>query len=136
MENLIIPEKSHFKLSEVCEIVSVKPYVLRFWESEFDEISPIVSSSGQKLYQHRDIEAIAYIKKLLFIDKLTVEKAKHVLTQQLSQPPELSNLDCDEVEDQKETLPHDSHQSFSEIKENLYQLLSLSETIQKKYEWR
>ncbi|OUR97000.1 hypothetical protein A9Q84_11740 [Halobacteriovorax marinus] len=71
-----IPNKSHFKLNEVCSLTGVKPYVLRFWESEFDHISPILSSSGQKLFEHKDIEAIAYIKKLLFDDKLTIEKAK------------------------------------------------------------
>ena len=71
-----IPNKSHFKLNEVCSLTGVKPYVLRFWETEFEQISPILSSSGQKLFEHKDIEAIAYIKKLLFDDKLTIEQAK------------------------------------------------------------
>lgn len=71
-----IPNKSSFKINEVCALTGVKSYVLRFWESEFTEIAPMVSSSGQKLYEHRDIEAILLIKKLLFEDKMTIERAK------------------------------------------------------------
>ena len=71
-----IPNKSSFKINEVCALTGVKSYVLRFWESEFTEIAPLNSSSGQKLYDHRDIEAILLIKKLLFEDKLTIERAK------------------------------------------------------------
>ncbi len=71
-----IPNKSSFKINEVCGLTGVKSYVLRFWESEFPEIAPLVSTTGQKLYEHRDIEAIMMIKKLLFDDKLTIERAK------------------------------------------------------------
>lgn len=71
-----IPNKSSFKINEVCGLTGVKSYVLRFWESEFEEIAPLVSTTGQKLYEHRDIEAILMIKKLLFEDKLTIERAK------------------------------------------------------------
>lgn len=71
-----IPNKSSFKINEVCGLTGVKSYVLRFWESEFTEIAPLVSTTGQKLYEHRDIEAIMMIKKLLFDDKLTIERAK------------------------------------------------------------
>jgi DNA-binding transcriptional MerR regulator len=71
-----IPNKSSFKINEVCALTGVKSYVLRFWESEFTEIAPLASSSGQKLYEHRDIQSILLIKKLLFEDKLTIERAK------------------------------------------------------------
>lgn len=79
-----IPNKSFFKLNEVCALTSVKPYVLRFWESEFEEISPTTSSSGQKLYEHKDIEAILLIKKLLFEEKMTVEAAKAEMMTRMS----------------------------------------------------
>lgn len=71
-----IPNKSTFKINEVCALTGIKSYVLRFWETEFEEIAPIPSSSGQKLYELKDIEAILLIKKLLFDDKLNIEKAK------------------------------------------------------------
>ncbi len=75
-EPIEIPNKSTFKINEVCALTGVKSYVLRFWESEFTEIAPLMSSSGQKLYEHKDIEAILLIKKLLFDDKLSIERAK------------------------------------------------------------
>jgi DNA-binding transcriptional MerR regulator len=75
-EPIEIPNKSSFKINEVCALTGVKSYVLRFWESEFTEIAPLMSSMGLKLYEHRDIEAILLIKKLLFDDKFTIEKAK------------------------------------------------------------
>jgi DNA-binding transcriptional MerR regulator len=76
VEQIIIPNKSHFKLNEVCGLTGVKPYVLRFWESEFEEISPVTSASGQRLYEHKDIENVLFIKKFLFIDKKNIEEAK------------------------------------------------------------
>lgn len=80
-----IPKKSFFKQDEVCSITGVKPYVLRFWETEFEEISPVVSMTGQKLYEHKDIEAILKIKTLLFDQKLSVDKARQLL----KNPPEV-----------------------------------------------
>ena len=68
--------KSHYKVNEVCAMTGVRPYVLRFWESEFPEISPTNSSSGQKLYEHKDVELIAFIKDLLFNRKMNIEQAK------------------------------------------------------------
>ena len=74
--SVTIPKKSSFKLDEVCQLVEVKPYILRFWESEFDQIKPITSASGQKIYEHKDIAAILRIKDLLITQKLSVERAK------------------------------------------------------------
>ena len=76
-----LPQKSVFKADEVCEIVGIKPYILRFWESEFTEISSIISSSGKKLFEQREIILISIIKELLFEKKLTIEKAKLEISQ-------------------------------------------------------
>lgn len=84
METLEIPNKSMFKLNEVCGLTGVKPYVLRFWESEFTEIDPIVSSSGQKMYEAKDIQAIATLKNLLFEEKMNIEQAKAELPNRLA----------------------------------------------------
>ncbi|MGB0454235.1 MAG: MerR family transcriptional regulator [Bacteriovoracaceae bacterium] len=79
LETLNIPEKSSFKEDEVCRLTGVKPYVLKFWESQFDEINPLTSATGKKVYEHSDIQAVALIKKFLFEEKLSVEKAKERL---------------------------------------------------------
>ncbi len=72
----MIPNKSSFKFQELTPITGVKPYVIRYWETEFSEISPITSDSGQKIYARKDLEAILKIKKLLFEDKMTIPEAK------------------------------------------------------------
>jgi DNA-binding transcriptional MerR regulator len=83
LETLEIPNKSMFKLNEVCGLTGVKPYVLRFWESEFTEIEPLISSSGQKLYEQKDIQAIALLKQMLFTEKMNIEQAKGNLPSRL-----------------------------------------------------
>lgn len=72
----MIPNKSSFKFQELTPITGVKPYVIRYWETEFSEISPITSDSGQKIYARKDLEAILKIKKLLFDDKMTIPEAR------------------------------------------------------------
>lgn len=72
----MIPNKSNFKFQELTPITGVKPYVIRFWETEFPEIAPVASEGGQKLYSRSDVEVILRIKKLLFEDKLTIPEAK------------------------------------------------------------
>jgi DNA-binding transcriptional MerR regulator len=72
----MIPNKSNFKFQELTPITGVKPYVIRFWETEFSEIAPVSSDSGQKIYARKDVEAIFKIKKLLFDDKMSIPEAK------------------------------------------------------------
>jgi len=72
----MIPNKSNFKFQELTPITGVKPYVIRFWETEFSDIAPVSSDSGQKLYARKDVEAILKIKKLLFDDKMSIPEAK------------------------------------------------------------
>lgn len=72
----MIPNKSSFKFQELTPITGVKPYVIRFWETEFPEIDPISSEGGQKIYSRSDVENILKIKKLLFEDKLSIQEAK------------------------------------------------------------
>jgi DNA-binding transcriptional MerR regulator len=72
----MIPNKSNFKFQELTPITGVKPYVIRFWETEFSEIAPIDSEGGQKIYSRSDVEVILRIKKLLFDDKMTIPEAR------------------------------------------------------------
>ncbi len=111
-----IPNKSSFKINEVCALTGVKSYVLRFWESEFSEIAPLNSSSGQKLYEHRDIEAILLIKKLLFEDKLTIERAKAEMKLLMPRESlvEASFSDNYSIEDDDQRLNEDEFLSSSD----------------------
>jgi DNA-binding transcriptional MerR regulator len=69
-------DKRYFRIGEVSRIIGVKPYVLRYWESEFSQIRPTRADSKQRVYQKRDLELIMEIKRLLYDEKLTIEGAK------------------------------------------------------------
>ena len=68
--------KESYSFSEVSSVSSVKPYVLRFWETEFTEIDPVIHSDGKKIYSHSDLEFILLIKNLLFEQKMSIPEAK------------------------------------------------------------
>jgi DNA-binding transcriptional MerR regulator len=74
-----IPDKLYFKIGEVADIVGVKPYVLRYWETEFPEIAPSKSKSKQRLYKRREVETILKIRDLLYQEKFTIEGARQRL---------------------------------------------------------
>lgn len=82
-----IPPKSTFKFQELAAITGVKPYVLRFWETEFPEINPVTDETGEKHYSRADVEIFFRVKELLFDRKLSIPAAKVAL-----QNPEYAEL--------------------------------------------
>lgn len=68
--------KRYYRIGEVSRITGVKPYVLRYWESEFRWMAPAKSRSKQRLYRRRDIEVIELIKKLLYQERFTIAGAR------------------------------------------------------------
>ncbi len=74
-----IPDKMGFKIGEVADLVGIRQYVLRYWESEFEPLKPKRSKSAQRMYTRRDIEIVMMIKKLLYRDKFSIEGAKKAL---------------------------------------------------------
>ncbi len=71
-----IPDKLYFRIGEVSDLVGVKPYVLRYWESEFGDIKPSKSKSGQRLYKRKDVETLMQIKELLYAQRFTIDGAR------------------------------------------------------------
>lgn len=74
-----IPDKLAFKIGEVADILEVKAYVLRYWETEFDVLKPKKSKHGQRMYERRDVENLMLIKKLLYRDRFSIEGARSAL---------------------------------------------------------
>lgn len=72
-------EKLYYRIGEVSQITGVKPYVLRYWESEFRWMAPAKSRSKQRLYRKRDIEVIQLIKRLLYEERFTIAGARKKL---------------------------------------------------------
>jgi DNA-binding transcriptional MerR regulator len=71
-----IPDKAYFKIGEVARLVGVKPFVLRYWETEFDRLRPDKSKTGQRAYSRADVALLAEIKHLLYERRFTIEGAR------------------------------------------------------------
>ncbi len=74
-----IPDKLAFKIGEVAELLGVKPYVLRYWETEFDVLKPKKSKHNQRMYERKDVENLMLIRKLLYRDRFSIEGARSAL---------------------------------------------------------
>ena len=72
-------KKLYYSISEVSKITDLEQYVLRYWESEFEELKPAKNRAGNRIYTNRDIKLILYIKRLLRDERYTIEGAKQVL---------------------------------------------------------
>jgi DNA-binding transcriptional MerR regulator len=84
-----IPEKIFFKIGEVCDIVDVQAHVLRYWETEFPQLSPQKNRSGQRSYRRRDVEIALRIKELLYVDEYTIAGARKKLQNELRETSRL-----------------------------------------------
>ena len=71
--------KRYFKIGEVAKITSIKPHVLRYWESEFRWMAPQKSRSKQRMYRQRDIDVILLLKRLLHEERFTIAGARRKL---------------------------------------------------------
>ena len=71
-----IPDKLYFRIGEVARLCAVQAYVLRFWESEFPQLRPSKSGTGQRLYRRRDVEMALKIRHLLYEEGYTIPGAR------------------------------------------------------------
>jgi DNA-binding transcriptional MerR regulator len=76
---IFIPDKLYFRIGEVADLCRLPAYVLRFWESEFPQLKPVKSSTGQRMYRKRDVENVLQIKKLLYEQGFTIAGARQQL---------------------------------------------------------
>ncbi len=72
-------KKLYYSISEVSKITDLEQYVLRYWETEFEQLKPAKNRAGNRIYTNREIKLILYIKKLLREERYTIEGAKQVL---------------------------------------------------------
>jgi DNA-binding transcriptional MerR regulator len=74
-----IPDKLYFRIGEVARLAGIKPYVLRFWETEFPSLGPKKSGTGHRLYRRKEVEMALEIKRLLYEKRFTIEGARKFL---------------------------------------------------------
>ena len=72
-------KKLYYSIGEVSEATDLKQYVLRYWESEFPQLSPAKNRAGNRTYREKDIELVNFIKTLLYEKKYTIEGARQKL---------------------------------------------------------
>jgi DNA-binding transcriptional MerR regulator len=74
-----VPDKLYFRIGEVSRLCELPSYVLRFWETEFSQLKPVKSSTGQRMYRRKDVENVLKIKKLLYEEGFTIVGARQQL---------------------------------------------------------
>jgi DNA-binding transcriptional MerR regulator len=77
-------KKLYYSISEVSKITELEQYVLRYWETEFEQLRPAKNLAGNRIYTNKDIKLILQIKKLLREEKYTIDGAKKLLKNNLT----------------------------------------------------
>jgi len=90
-----IPEKNFFSIGETSKITGVRPYILRYWESEFKLLRPARRESGHRKYTRKDLELIGEIKELLYEKKFSIAGAKKYLLEDKKNKKEQLRLDLE-----------------------------------------
>lgn len=114
-DEVLIPDKLYFRIGEVANLCRLPAYVLRFWESEFPQLRPVKSSTGQRMYRRRDVESVLRIKQLLYEEGFTISGARQ-------------HLRAENKSDKTQSaIPFPSHSSseIQHIRQGLREILSM-----------
>jgi len=114
-DDVLIPDKLYFRIGEVANLCSLPAYVLRFWESEFPQLKPVKSSTGQRMYRKRDVESVLHIKQLLYEQGFTIQGARQHLRSEAK------------ADKGQSTIPFPTHSAseIQHIRQGLREILSL-----------
>jgi DNA-binding transcriptional MerR regulator len=115
-----IPKRALFKASEVCEIASVQPYVLRSWESEFPDLGVSKGSGSPRVYRRSDVEQVLRIKQLVFSDGLTLAGVRRRIEEEAP-----ARLEEPERLPAKEVLGRSVRQRLADIRTGLRTILDM-----------
>jgi DNA-binding transcriptional MerR regulator len=88
----VIPDKLYFRIGEVSSLCRLPAYVLRFWETEFPQLKPVKSGTGQRMYRQRDVENVLRIRKLLYDQGFTIAGARQHLKDESKSVQQQSGL--------------------------------------------
>src|SRR5579864_6642751 len=117
-----IPEKLYFRIGEVARLCRLPAYVLRFWQTEFPQLKPVKSSTGQRMYRQRDVETVLRIKKLLYEQGFTIAGARQHLKNEAKPAQRQSGL----------PFPaKNSTQELKKVRQGLREILGILSTRKK-----
>ncbi|MCX7876301.1 MAG: MerR family transcriptional regulator [Melioribacteraceae bacterium] len=120
-------KKLYYSISEVSKLTGLEQYILRYWETEFEQLKPAKNNAGNRIYTNKDIKLILQIKQLLREEKYTIEGAKKILEEtNLEIPVQTKNIKNETQSENKINLQsHSIKKDLQEIKEFLQYLNSL-----------
>ena len=119
----VIPDKLYFRIGEVSELCRLPAYVLRFWETEFPQLKPVKSSTGQRMYRQRDVENVLHIKKLLYDEGFTIAGARQQLKDEARPAAKQSGLPFPKK---------NSNDGIKKVRQGLQEILGILSTKRKK----
>ena len=90
-------KKLYYSIGEVSKMVGLKAYVLRYWETEFKQLSPPKNRAGNRTYRQKDIDLIFKIKELLYNKKYTIEGARSLLSSKSDQKKSSGNTNSEAI---------------------------------------
>jgi DNA-binding transcriptional MerR regulator len=114
-------KKLYYSISEVSKITGLEQYVLRYWETEFDQLKPAKNRAGNRIYTNKDIKLIVHIKGLLRDEKYTIEGAKKVLESYIPEPED-NQLPLIVMEQKKKIQDEEIKVEMAEVKQFLEEL--------------
>ena len=117
-DEVFIPDKLYFRIGEVATLCRLPAYVLRFWESEFPQLKPVKSSTGQRMYRRRDVENVLRIKQLLYDQGFTIVGARQQLRSEAKADKGQGAI----------PFPAQSPSEFHHIRQGLREILNLLST--------
>src|SRR6202171_1120435 len=120
-----IPDKLYFRIGEVSRLAGIKPYVLRFWETEFSSLGPKKSGKGHRLYRRKDVELVLEIKRLLYDKRYTIEGARKYLDSRTREVSSKANGGAAAKAGRSQGDLFVSAPVFEEIRKELIEILEL-----------
>lgn len=111
----VIPDKLYFRIGEVADLCRLPAYVLRFWETEFPQLKPVKSSTGQRMYRQCDVETVIRIKGLLYDQGFTIAGARQYLKEQSKTSQRQSGL----------PFPRRSSEGLKKVRQGLQEILGI-----------
>ena len=116
-----IPDKLYFRIGDVAKLCGVEAYVLRFWETEFPQLKPHKSGTGQRLYRKRDVELALRIKTLLYAEGYTIAGARQVFAAEVREPKKTAQPELP----LKRTREQDAEARLKKLRVELKEILGL-----------
>ena len=110
-----IPVKRYFTIGEVADLCDLKAHVLRYWEQEFPQLSPVKRRGNRRYYQRDDVVLIRHIRELLYAQGFTIQGAR----QQLDKRPKGTTGPTPEVSSQEAVLPEPSSSPKPSLNQNV-----------------